>query len=404
MNSNTYFQIPSSRWRSISGGRNVGQSTRKRKRKEFEDKDQSHGSFSEPLDSIDNPNSSQHVSAKSHEIPILTPDDIAQYKVAGQPALDPLPVAPFPHKDTSLQAQELRLQASHRPQHTTPESGSTRTPHLRLQHLSVLTTVLHRCILQRDFSRARRALGLIIRHNIGGHRFDFRSGALWGLGAEILLRIDQQLDHCLPKLFQDEDSEHERIGAVPTIPTRPAITRQNLETTKRFLESLSVQYAYHKSHPRIVSAVDFKLASIQLWIYVLQLAAKSVYQAQLLEPDDVNDMFVPNRLTDGIYSEEERSDRLADVVEEVRQVSREFETLMQAPTYSNRLEFLKLQAMVTQWKGDLCHDLSSRRMCTAEPHMPDESPADVLAQEAIQSHNLAAEMWDRISELPRQDG
>ena len=420
---NMYFQAPSSSWRTISSSRGYNHTDRKRKRKELEEKDDLDKNLSIPADEsfVAGPSGDPNID----QIPILTPDDIAQYKVAGQPLTKPLPVAPFPHVDRVLKRQE-REQEQHGEKYLSSLSSTLgKKRHQREQHLSGLTVVLHRCLLQRDFGRARRALGLILRTEINGSAFDLRTGALWGVGAEILMRHNQQPPADLPKISRDsEDEEEVNDSDVLSI---PEMSRWNLEMVKRYLEGLSVQYGYHTTYPRVTSAVDFKLALMELWVYFLQNQVKRIERAPIvnpisnsnsisisnsisnpisnpildpiLDPVERNDMFIAEQ-ADNLLTEQSY-DEVANILMEVRDMLREFETLMQAPTYSNRLEYLRLYIMVIRWKGDLCRDLSSRRTSDADSPTSNEGAVGDLEQEAIDSRDKADELWVKIHHLSR---
>ncbi|KAI5788323.1 RNA polymerase I-specific initiation factor-domain-containing protein [Geopyxis carbonaria] len=56
---------------------------------------------------------------------------------------------------------------------------------LRAKHIAVITTLLHRCLLTHDWTRARRAYGLLLR----GKDVDVRR--VWGVGVDILLRVGE---------------------------------------------------------------------------------------------------------------------------------------------------------------------------------------------------------------------
>jgi hypothetical protein len=99
----------------------------------------------------------------------LTPAEIAQYRLAGLelnedlPGFGPNGVKDFPHR--ALPERDADINVSVKEKDPTSK-GAERGPHLRIQHLSVLTTILHRCLLEGDIPRATRAWSLLLRMEV----------------------------------------------------------------------------------------------------------------------------------------------------------------------------------------------------------------------------------------------
>lgn len=202
---------------------------------------------------------------------VLTPDEVYQYAVAGQSVNNGLPPYPFPHAEYGNRHGNSRFEYELRQQlkagqafPTTNDSHAVRQS-LHQQHLAVMTTILHRSIMEQDFVRAGRAHGMILRDETGGKPIDIRAQGRWGVGAEILIRQDAQREY----------RGRERSSPFPSEPnsspdrSRTWFTRKGFEDAKRYYERLIVQYPFFKTSPGAVSALDFYPAMFGLWIYVV---------------------------------------------------------------------------------------------------------------------------------------
>ena len=116
-----------------------------------------------------------------------------------------------------------------------------------------MTALLHKCLRNRDWPRARRALGLLMRTEISGQALDVRAGEYWGIGAEILFRHQP-----------DPGKSWRRSGFL---------------SAKEYYEKLIVRYPYHRASPESVNSIDFYLAMFSLWIYVVQAEREAATNA-----------------------------------------------------------------------------------------------------------------------------
>nr|KMM68598.1 hypothetical protein CPAG_04924 [Coccidioides posadasii RMSCC 3488] len=174
---------------------------------------------------------------------ILTPDEAHQYRIAGQPPDMELPGGNFPHSGLSsasgVKPATRRRIESDLAQLNPPVflPGSARNS-LRLKHLGVITTILHRCLLEGDYVRAGRAWGLILRDEWGGHAVDVRTEGRWGIGAEILLWRDGQM----------AAAGAEGGGGKGGYKTE-WFSRRGFERAKQYYERLILHYPYRKHAP-----------------------------------------------------------------------------------------------------------------------------------------------------------
>ncbi|KAL4979911.1 extracellular mutant protein 11-domain-containing protein [Aspergillus desertorum] len=293
---------------------------------------------------------------------ILSPEEAHQYRVAGLPFNEELPnTKHFPHAP----AQERNCKVNNRgsilkelsalsPPIYAPQSAAYQG-NLRLHHLAVLTSLLHRCLLEGDYIRAGRAWGLIIREQFSGNSIDVRIDDRWGIGAEILLRKDRQASDELPGGGRTDSARH---GDLP----RLLFTRKGFEDAKQYYETLIIQYPYQKTAPNAISALHFYPAMFGLWIYVTQ--EESAYSRKALEERD------PTSLRESWDDEEaeaendgqddwwERYQSLAAGIRakelaEAERISARMDGILTSPPYSDSPELLELRGMVSHWIADL---------------------------------------------------
>ena len=144
--------------------------------------------------------------SNAHSHPSFASAELAQLRVAGLLPEEEyrVPPSPFPHAPARvskpyLGAAKIQKELAGPPsrlytasntaiQHDNT-SSQTEASNLRRTHLNVLSTVMHRCLQDRDYDRAGRAWGMILRTQAThGNAVDLRNHGRWGIGAEILLR------------------------------------------------------------------------------------------------------------------------------------------------------------------------------------------------------------------------
>ncbi|OQE31462.1 hypothetical protein PENSTE_c001G02553 [Penicillium steckii] len=282
--------------------------------------------------------------------PVLTPNESHQYRVAGLSFDQEIPQGNFPHVAAPriCEAKNRRLsnQLSHGLANLStpvyPPQSPAYTGSLRLQHLAALTTVLHRCLLQGDFTRAGRAWGIIMREQFRGVPVDPRIENRWGIGAEILLRRDQQ-----------GASRDPATGSRTPLP----FTHKGFTDAKEYYESLILHHPYLRTHPHSISALHYYPAMFGLWVYVAQ--EESQFERDRIEDEESSEIS-DDESTDG-YGEHRLSNRKEALIARVRsqeleqaqQIATRIDPLLASPPYSDSPELLELRGMVSLWIGDL---------------------------------------------------
>ncbi|KAK2765137.1 hypothetical protein FQN54_008836 [Arachnomyces sp. PD_36] len=293
---------------------------------------------------------------------VLTPNEAHQYRIAGLSFDSELPGGNFPHAPPPSEAPsrinkkdiDVELSKLSPPIYEPKPSSQNHNP--RLQHLSVLTTVLHRFILEGDYVRAGRAWGLILREEFGGIPVDVRTQGRWGIGAEILLRRDMQNT-------SDQDGNHRGIGKTAQGLTKPWFTRKGFEEAKNYYERLILQYPYRRSSPNSTGPLDFYPAMFGLWVYIVQEESKSAREMPIDSKDEWDSADESREDEDISMSSDIPSNRnkmkaaISQIYEkelqEAEQIAARMDEIMVSPPYSDSVELLRLRGMISLWIGDL---------------------------------------------------
>lgn len=314
---------------------------------------------------------------------ILTPNESHQYRIAGLPFDQELPGGHFPHGP----AKEGYTFNENLPQHHfedlsflnppifAPQAGAHQG-NLRLQHLGVLTAILHRCLLRGDYTRAGRAWGLILREEFRGIPVDVRSEGRWGIGAEILLRRGRSET---PTDTRHSSRNTGNDGANVSFP----FTQNGFTQAKEYYERLILNHPYSKTAPYAISALHFYPAMFGLWIYVAQGRSKMAvdnvpdHEDFSNEPSDDEDSS-----TDSRRGSNKRPSLIASIraqeLEQAQQIATRMDQLLGSPPYSDSPELLELRGMVSLWIGDLL--ISS---LPTPPENLDHDDADVMDTDEV---------------------
>ncbi|KAL2834421.1 extracellular mutant protein 11-domain-containing protein [Aspergillus cavernicola] len=348
------FSLPLPLWQQDPSLRVAKYESRKRKKQ-----------YDTGEDDSDNHDDGETTDAVSEIAPInpsviLSPEQSRQYRVAGLSFDKELPGGHFPHGPIKEKNRRVNNRASILKQLSSlsqpiyaPQSAAHQE-NIRLRHLSVLTSVLHRCLLDGDYIRAGRAWGLIIREHFSGNLIDVRTEDRWGIGAEILLRQGGQKSGELPEGGRaDNDARGERDDS-----SKLLFTRKGFEDAKQYYETLIIQHPYQKTAPNVISALQFYPAMFGLWVYVTQEESTAARRA--LEERD------PGSLMEAWDDEDTESDidwwhkyqRLAAGIRanelvEAQKIAARMDEVTSSPPYSDSPELLELRGMVSLWIADL---------------------------------------------------
>jgi hypothetical protein len=333
----------------------------------------------------------------------LTQVEIAQYKLAGLGINETLPsenVKDFPHRALPIQA--LRDQSrkwnnkgkglvrsdpgdSSEDEAKEPDKvrRTERGPRLRLQHLSVLTTILQRCLLEGDIRRATRAYAMLVRGQVSGQAIDLRGSWYWAIGAELLVRSqDRETKRFSYDDSSDSDSESRQREEVKNLGKRWG-TKEGSERANDFYERLILQHPYKRQFDASINALDFWPAMLSCEIYGIQFeerealerlrkeedeedgdewsGSESENEPGLDETEDQANKSMPGDGRRKSLQLQRRKERRWIERDETRQVAlaasekiaARLDELMSMPPYSDSHKLLKIRGMLALYIGDL---------------------------------------------------
>ncbi|KAL2061929.1 hypothetical protein VTL71DRAFT_7307 [Oculimacula yallundae] len=348
----------------------------------------------------------------------LTPLEIAQYQLAGLDLDEEIPeVKGFPHRalpqdfgsrnkkgrgrgSNDVEDLDIDREAEGLKEDVEDEDETTlkRGPWLRNQHLSVLTTILHRCLGEGDIQRAGRAWAMLLRMQISGRGVDIRSNGYWEIGAGLLVR---SLDKKRKYSYGDDDSDREE-EAIPEEDTSTEMrwgSKEGLEQARNYYERLILEFPYNRQYQRSVSALDFWPAMVGCEIYGVQIEQKQgLRKIDLQEEKDDEDDGSGGESLDSDESEEEdleedvfevnqrrkekvrqkRAEKCWVTRDQVRQtalvasetIAAKMDEVMTIPPYSDSHNLMRLRGMLALYIGDLSVPAMPR-----EQDEPDENEA-----------------------------
>ncbi|KAJ5787515.1 hypothetical protein N7457_002505 [Penicillium paradoxum] len=353
--SSSVFSLPLPPWLQPPGTRISQYDRRKRKKGAGWSEDDMDG---EETTDIGSATESEPVGASL----ILTPNESHQYRIAGFPFNQELPKGHFPHgpdKEGKLKGESASNHLKALAALSTPvyPPQSAQQNNIRFQHLGVLTAILHRCMLQGDYVRAGRAWGLILREEYRGFQMDVRNETRWGIGAEILLRRDQQ-----------ESSASLGSSKAPNAreSTFLTFTAKGFAQAKEYYERLILNHPFTKTSPQSISSLHFYPAMFGLWVYITQeqskMDRKNVVLHQGEEGEEDSDRFSEDEDSESGFGHRRKSQTKTDTaitairareLDEAQQIAGRMDQLLGSPPYSDSPELLELRGMISLWIGDL---------------------------------------------------
>ena len=215
---------------------------------------------------------------------------------------------------------------------------------LREQHVSTLTTILHRCLLKGNYLQAGHALGMLLRTEVNGRFLDIRKHYRWGIGAEILASCP----------LNERSSDGNETYCYEH-PTRPAQFQDRIEKAKTYYRRLILQYPYRRIGQSNLNPLDLYPALFGLWIYQIQVQHLSSIAKRRSHHESSKNSG---------QSMEETQTVSYVTLEKAKKVAGELDELLLSPPYSDDDRLLNLRAMVHNWLSDLRNHLGpSNRGC-----------------------------------------
>lgn len=351
----------------------------------------------------------------------LAPHEIAQYRLAGLSLDEELPSQKghldWPHRALKVQQNDVfdpfsrttdaKINGRGRQSAdiTTDEEGEqtdksitdiSRPPQghrLRLQHLNVLTAIVHRCLLEGDIPRATRAYSLLLRAEVGGNPVDLKSTGYWGIGAELLVRSSERAKSNKFNFISNPDSDSDEEKNNLQIPQnqgdedkeREWGTKAGRESVKSYYETLIVQYPYKKQFHSYFSSLNFWPAMVACEIYGIQYeqreslrkingekedgsnSSEEEYNSEDDVYEDAQSDFPPSTAprSPAVLRQEARQYRRTEKIwtkkDEIRiaalgaseALAARMDTAMNIPPYDKDVSMLRLRGMIALYIGDL---------------------------------------------------
>jgi hypothetical protein len=260
-----------------------------------------------------------------------------------------VPPAPFPHAPARaskpyLAPAKVRKELARPPSrlytltNTTSKthhlSSHTETTNLRKTHLNVLSTLLHRCLLEADYDRAGRAWGLILRTQVaGGNPVDLRNHGRWAIGAEILLRRTPPTTQTQQHADTDTD----------------LFSEAGFELAREYYERLIVQFPTRRQAPHAIDQRSFYPAMFSLWIQ--EVCAKSTrtrkqhQEARSRRSTSVDPSPV---------AEQDREDAIqVSELTSAMEIAERLDALVTSPPFDKHASLLQLRGNLSLWISDL---------------------------------------------------
>jgi hypothetical protein len=383
------FSLPLPSWLQPSGSR-ASQYDRKRKGVSEDGLD---GETSDIGDTTDVASGTESEAAGPSLV--LTPNESHQYRISGFPTHQELPEGHFPHappKDDfrkgNSTARQLKALADLSPPIYPPQTAQQ--GNIRYQHLGALTAILHRCMLQGDYVRAGRAWGLLLRESYRGFQMDARNETRWGIGAEILLRRDQQ-----------ETSAS--LGTPDMADSTPLnFTSKGFAEAKEYYERLILNHPFSKTSPQSISSLHFYPAMFGLWVYVTQEESNVSRKHAANRQEEESEGYSEDEGSGSESGQRQRQQSKADAaissiraqeLEQAQQIAARMDQLLGSPPFSDSPELLELRGMVSLWIGDLLISSLASPVDFDESYNNDRMIIDGApgSLEARRAHRLATE-------------
>ncbi|OCL05504.1 hypothetical protein AOQ84DRAFT_344712 [Glonium stellatum] len=372
-----YFVAPLNPGQQTTYSLRTSQYKKARKRKRDEEDEPSISAE----DDVQSTGETSNTQSQRSSFTLLTAAEATQRRVAGLLPEDELeiPPAPFPHapapssreKQTPMHVQ-IELADLHPPlfavntvSSAEPLDGSSsKRENLRQTHLSVLTTILHHCLLEGDYDRAGRAWGMILRSQIAGKPIDVRAHGQWGIGAEILLRRNskQARQSQNPRRNSRELDDDES----PVI-HEDAFSEEGFRLARDYYERLILQHPKRKIHPHSIDEGIFYPAMFSLWIYEVSERSKRAREQlngsdrrsgsseDISSDDDSNSDSRNARSPAGtrIATAYEMMEIKNEELRKAREIAERLDHLLVSPPFDKHPDLLQLRGMVGLWIGDL---------------------------------------------------
>jgi hypothetical protein len=161
-------------------------------------------------------------------------------------------------------------------------SSEAHSTSLKARHVNNLTAIMHRCMLEGDWRRAKRAWSILLRIEVGGYGMDIRAHGRWTIGAELLMRTggsskQEPITEGLSDNMDDPQGEDDRHGQQRQV---QEFTEEGFKLARDYYERLILQFPHtqHTQHSLVTARVIYP-ALFNIWVYQVQDSAERARRA-----------------------------------------------------------------------------------------------------------------------------
>jgi hypothetical protein len=295
--------------------------------------------------------------------------------VAGHPRNKPLPGGAFPHAAAPdpLSKENVRSQTNSRAIEEElaklklfiPKgvlSSETHSTSLKARHVNNLTAIMHRCMLEGDWQRARRAWAILLRIEVSGQSIDIRAHGRWTIGAELLMRTGGKPSMSGEKPRCSEGSQHSD-GDNERLSSNEEITDEGFKLAREYYERVILQFPHTQltQHSLVTARVIYP-ALFSVWVYEVQDQAKRARRA--LEQQQENEIHEssPSHTSSSIspipWNDPRRHRKalreiIAHELFQATKISKRLNEVTSGPPYDTIVYLRRLQGNLGLWTADL---------------------------------------------------
>lgn len=212
-----------------------------------------------------------------------------------------------------------------------------RPENVKRHHVAVLTTMLHKCMLDGEYIRAGRAFGMLLRLEMRGLKVDIRKDGLWGIGAEILLRRDT-------------------ANPMEATTKTTWFSEEGYRAARTYYDRLILQYPHRRTHQYLVSSIHFNVPMFGIWIFQVQERSQKLLQS-LVDGSSADEILAAL----GISLPDDEGSIPPDMyetvktweLEQARAIQDHIVRLMMGPPFDKDQQHQKLAGMISLWIADL---------------------------------------------------
>lgn len=147
----------------------------------------------------------------------------------------------------------------------------------RKGHLDTLLRATEQFLARGDITKAAKAFGIILQLRPRTQPIDIRLHNLWSIGAEILMRQNEELRETNQRLTELSAQSSGSVGGNSDGVQMTASrwdSSSGMSEFRSYFEILIRQYAYDHKLPHKISAIDF-------WLVLLSYELKNIYMGHL---------------------------------------------------------------------------------------------------------------------------